>query len=113
MKMISIIHIFALVFALFAISRVVLRARDKQISVNELFFWLAIWLGLVFVVFFPQIISKIALFLGIGRGIDVVVYASIAVLFYLIFRLYVKLEDNQKTITLLVRELALKKKRKK
>ena len=111
--MISVIQILALIFALFAMSRVVLRARDKKISVNELFFWLAVWCGLVFVVFFPQITSKVAFFLGIGRGIDVVIYSSIAILFYLIFRLYVKLEENQRSITLLVRELALNKKRKK
>lgn len=110
--MLTIIQILAFVFVTFAASRAILRARDKKISIGELFFWLAIWGGLIFVVFFPNIISYIARFIGIGRGVDVIVYMSITLLFYLIFRLYVKLEETEREITKLVREHALSKRRK-
>ena len=99
-------------FVSFAGSRAVLRAKDKKISLGELFFWLAIWGGLIFVVFFPDITSYFAGFLGIGRGVDVIVYMSISLLFYLIFRLYVKLEEAEREITMLVREHALNKRKK-
>ena len=110
--MISLIKIFSLLFALFAVSRAVLRAKDKKISFGEMLFWLAVWSGLLFVVYFPSLTNYLAILFGIGRGIDVIIYLSIAALFYLIFRLYVKLEENQKSITLLVREIAMQKRKK-
>ena len=110
--MLTIIQILAFVFVTFAVSRAVLRAKDKKISLGELFFWLAIWGGLIFVVFFPAITSYFAQLLGIGRGVDVIVYMSISLLFYLIFRLYVKLEETERKITKLVRELAINKRKK-
>jgi len=110
--MISIIQILALVFSLFALSRVILRAKDKKITSGELIFWLSIWITLIIVVILPSIISKLALILGISRGTDVIIYGSVGVLFYLIFRLYVKLEETEREITTLVRENALEKKKK-
>ncbi|NTV24295.1 MAG: DUF2304 family protein [Nanoarchaeota archaeon] len=109
--MITIVQLLTFLFATFAASRAVLRAKDKKISAGELIFWLGIWGGLVFVVFFPQITSKVADIVGIGRGVDVFVYISISLLFYLIFRLYVKIEETEGEVTKLVRELALRKKK--
>ncbi len=109
--MITLIQILAFVFVTFAASRAVLRAKDKKINLFELLFWLCIWGGLIVVVFFPRLTNYLAEFVGIGRGIDVIVYTSIGLLFYLIFRLYVKLEDTERGITQLVREIALIKKK--
>lgn len=106
------IQVLGFIFVTFAVSRAVLRAKDKQISIAELFFWLAVWTGLIVVLIFPQLTSFVADLVGIGRGIDVVVYTSIALLFYLIFRLYVKLDEREREITRVVRELAFMKKKK-
>ncbi len=111
--MITIIQIMALVFVTFTASRAILRRIDKKISFGELVFWLAIWSGLIFVVFFPDYTSFIANLIGIGRGIDVIIYTSIGLLFYLIFRLYVKLEETDRQITQLIREIALIEKKRK
>ncbi len=108
----TIIQILALIFVTFAASRAVLRAKDKKITFFELLFWLGVWGGLIIVVFFPRITTDIAEVVGIGRGIDVIVYTSIGVLFYMLFRLYVKLDEEEKEITQLVREISLMKKRK-
>jgi small membrane protein len=111
--MITIIQILALIYVGFTASRAILRAKDNKISIVELFFWLSVWAGLTFVIFFPNITSLIANMVGIGRGIDFIIYISIATLFYLIFRLYVKIEDTQRQITLLVRQFAIEKKKRK
>jgi hypothetical protein len=103
------IQVFAAVFIVFAVSRVFLRLRDKKITIIEVMFWLSIWIGMTVIVFFPRITQYLADMLGIGRGIDVIIYASIAILFYLIFRLYIKIEDTEREITLLVRELTKRK----
>jgi small membrane protein len=111
--MLTIIQIVAFVFVTFAVSRAVLRAKDKKINLGELLFWLAIWGVLILVVFFPSVTSYVAEIVGIGRGIDVVVYTSIGLLFYLIFRLYVKLEETEREITRVIREVSLMNKKKK
>lgn len=103
------IQVLAAVFIVFAVSRVFLRLRDKKITIIEVMFWLSIWIGMTVIVFFPRITQYLADMLGIGRGIDVIIYASIAILFYLIFRLYIKIEDTEREITLLVRELTKRK----
>lgn len=56
----------------------------------------------------PGLTSYIAKRLGIGRGTDVVLYLSIALLYYLIFRLSISLEDTRREITEVVRKIALK-----
>ena len=111
--MLTIIQILAFIFFTFVASRAILRFKDKKIRLGELVFWLGIWGGMIFVVFFPDVISMFARLIGIGRGIDVIVYASIAILFYLIFRLYVKQDESEKEITRLVREISFLEKRKK
>ena len=102
-----------IIFALFAMSRVVLRFKDNKFTIAEFIFWDLIWLAVVIVGFFPQITSIVADFVGIGRGIDVFVYAGIILLFYLVYRIYVKLETIEQEITKVVREVALKTKQSK
>ncbi|MFQ5620555.1 MAG: DUF2304 domain-containing protein [Candidatus Nanoarchaeia archaeon] len=106
-----IIQILAIVFALFAISRTYLRLREGKLKVSQFVFWVVLWLGVVVLAFIPQTASYVSVYLGISRPIDAVIYGSIVLLFYLIFRLYVMLSDIEKTITQLVTDLALRKKK--
>jgi len=107
------IQILAVLFALFAYSRTILRFKDKKITIKEFFFWTVIWIAVIVVGIVPGIMSGLTVFLGIGRPIDIIVYASIIVLFYLIFRLYVRIEEMEQNITKVVREVAIKKQKKK
>ncbi|OGZ32156.1 MAG: hypothetical protein A2V69_00065 [Candidatus Portnoybacteria bacterium RBG_13_40_8] len=109
----EIIQILIVVFALFALSRAVLRFKDNKLTINEMIFWALIWAGIILVSFLPGITILLSGLLGIGRGIDLVIYISIIVLFYLIFRLYVKIEGMEKEVTFVVRKLALNSKEKK
>src|SRR5690349_10925598 len=96
------------VFILFAASRAVLRFRGGSLHLGALLFWMLIWAGATVVVFSPERTTEIARLMGIGRGVDVVVYASIALLFYLVFRLHVYLEDVRTQMSSLIREMALR-----
>ncbi len=109
----EIIQIVIIIFALFALSRVILRFKDNKLTRNEFFFWLVIWVAVIVISIIPNITGIISHPFGIGRGIDLIIYVSIIGLFYLIFRLYVKLESVEKEITALVRRIALDKKEKK
>jgi hypothetical protein len=95
-------------FLLFALSRVILRFKGGNLSLFGLLFWSLLFGSATVIVLFPILTSDIANKLGVGRGVDVVVYASIAVLFYLVFRLYIYLQDLKQEITELVKKIALR-----
>jgi small membrane protein len=105
---ITIIQVLIVLFALFAWSRAFLRMRGKDISVGEFSFWSLIWITVILVGIFPKIITIISGIVGIGRGVDLAVYVSIILLFYLIFRIYVNLDNQKNEITKLVRELSIR-----
>jgi hypothetical protein len=104
-----IIQAVLIVFFLFALSRVWLRFHGGQIKAMEFVFWATVFTMAVVGVALPSEVSKLAAVLGVGRGVDLIIYASIALLFYLVFRLYVFLEDVRHEITEVVRKIALKK----
>ena len=70
-------------------------------------FWAFFWVIASVVTLLPQTTTVAARLVGVGRGADFVLYLSVIALFYLIFRLFVKIEDLELEITRLVRKLAL------
>lgn len=102
------IQILLIVFLIFALSRVILRFRGGQITLGEFLFWGVLFSFAIIGIAFPNETTKLANTLGINRGVDLVIYASIVVLFYLVFRIYVGMENLRHEITELVRKLALK-----
>lgn len=109
----TLLQIIAALFAIFALSRAYLRFKERKLSSFAFIFWFGVWIAGMILVFVPQLTTEVAKMLGIGRGADAVVYTSIAVLFYMMFRIYIKIEDTQKQITEVVRKVALEKYKKK
>lgn len=95
------------IFLLFALSRVILQVRSAKISVGAFLFWSALFILALAGVLDPRLTSYVATYLGIGRGTDVVLYVSIALIFYLIFRLSISVEEVRREITEVIREIAL------
>ncbi len=107
-----IIQIFLILFIIFAVSKVALRYKDKIISLQELVLWTVFWFMVGFVVIFPASTSFVANLVGVGRGVDLVIYISVLMLFYLVFRLLVKIDKIEKDITKIVRKVSLDKEEK-
>lgn len=103
----SIIQILIVLFALFAIWRTIRQFRAGALTLLWLMVWVLFWIAVGGVTLMPQTTDVIATVLGVGRGVDVVIYLSIITLFYLVFRLFVKIEDLEREITQLVRTLAV------
>ena len=108
-----IVQAILIIFLLFAASRVYLQWKNGTIKIVSFIFWGAIFLGAIFGIIQPEITSKIAKLVGIGRGADVVLYFSIVALFYLLFRLYVYVENLRHEISDIISQLALKEDKKK
>ncbi|OGY42612.1 MAG: hypothetical protein A2Y82_02875, partial [Candidatus Buchananbacteria bacterium RBG_13_36_9] len=80
---------------------------DKIISLQEFLLWTIFWFLVGFVVILPETTSLVANFVGVGRGVDLVIYISILILFYLVFRVLVRLDKIDKDVTKIVRKIAL------
>lgn len=84
------------------------RAWQQVISRSEAFAWSLLWVVAGIVILLPQTATFVANFFGVGRGSDFVLYGSVIVLFLLIFKIFVALDQYERTLTELVRRDALK-----
>ncbi len=108
----ELIQIIAVLFSIFAFSRVLIRFKHKEIVLGEFIFWSGVWCAIILGSIIPSVFESISYVIGIKRPIDIAIYVSVIVLFYLVFRLYVKSEKTQSQITALIREMALRDKKK-
>lgn len=100
-------QIIAIVFCLFAAFRVGQKINAHALGKRWGAFWLMFWVGVGAVVALPWTTSLLATRLGVTRGVDLVIYVAVMGLFYLVFRLTLKIEKLEGNITKLVREIAL------
>jgi len=103
----TIIQIFFLLFIFFAIARLLRQFRKQHVAPWNFLLWFIFWIGVGLVVVLPNTTDVAAQLVGIGRGADLVVYLAICLLFYLLFRVFVRLEHFEQQITKLVRNIAL------
>lgn len=101
------IQVFISLFVIFAIWRLIVKFKKVELKNSEFWLWLLFWILAGVVAWLPGITTEAANLLGIGRGADLVFYVSLIVLFYLIFRIYLKLEKMERNITKLVRRDAI------
>lgn len=110
--MLLIFQILFSVFALFAIINVVKRKQEGLLGSKGAIFWILFWIIVSLAVWWPNSTTLLANTFGIGRGTDFVLYIAIAVLFYLVFKLHIKLESVGRDITKVVREKAIEETKK-
>lgn len=104
-----IIQFIILIFIIFVFSRIIYRFKKGDITVRELFIWFIFWLGVAGAVIMPKKTDIIARLVGVERGADLLVYLSIIVLFFIVFKIIVKVEKIDRNITEIVRQAALEK----
>lgn len=95
---------------LLIIIRQIYLLKDGKLNKRQFILWLLVWLVAGIVIIFPDITSYFAIKAGVTRGVDLVVYISIILLFYICFRLLIRIEKMEKNITDFVRSVALKDK---
>jgi len=101
------IQIVISIFAFFALIKIIARFKKQELKNSELFIWVLFWLAVAALVWVPNSLTKLANIFGIGRGADLIFYASIVVLFYILFRIYLRLEKIERNITKIVKKNAL------
>jgi len=101
------IQIILIFFIILFIWRLALRFKNKEIDAKEFLIWLLFWISAGLVAAWPKATDDVANFLGVGTGFNLLVALSILIIFYLLFKLFVKLEKTQREITKIVEHLAL------
>lgn len=107
------LQILVTIFIILILAKVFKQWQQDKITLAVFLTWCLLWLAILLVFWLPEITSYLANFLGIGRGADLIVYLSILVIFYLIFKIFVRLNKNDQQITKLVREDAIRNAEKK
>lgn len=84
------------------------RAFQHSLRLIEAVGWTVVWIVAAVTVSLPGLSTVFAQIVGIGRGVDLVVYLSIFLLFILVFHLHVMHDRMERTLTELVRQDALR-----
>lgn len=93
-------------FAFFAFVVVVPGKGSRHLAVRRLLLLMVFGLG-IFAVIFPDITSEIAVFVGVGRGADLVLYALVVVFVGNSLFTAGKFRHQERDITRLARALAI------
>ncbi len=105
--MLVVFQVLLVLFCLFAIVGVLKRKEDDLLGPKGALFWILFWMVVAVVVVWPNIVQRLADYIGIGRGADLVIYLSIAAIFYLLFKLHVKMEGLKRDFTKVIRQDSL------
>lgn len=101
------IQIIIIVFSLFALSLTTLYFRNEKISLTEYLLYAFVWLSIFIFALYPTILSRLAGYLGISRGVDVLVYSAVIILFFGFFKMHAKLERLDQENGRVIGEIAL------
>jgi len=104
----TIFQILILLFIAFVIIKATKKLIKKEISLLLYFFWVALWLAIAIINIFPAIIAWVAFSVGIGRGVDLLIYSAIIVISYTVFKINIRTKTLERNMTELVRKIALK-----
>jgi small membrane protein len=77
-------------------------------GLQRLFILASFSVGLLFI-FWPELTSRLANLVGIGRGADLVSYLSTLFLLFVSINFYLRFRKYEEQLTIVVRELALRK----
>ena len=79
------------IFILFIMFRTWHSYQTKKMSKSFSVCWVLLWMIGLFVIFYPGFLQGIAQIIGVGRGVDFALYISIILLFYLIYKINLKI----------------------
>ena len=101
-------QLIALIIILFFVGRLFILKKNKKIAGGEFIFWLAFWILAALSVLSLKWLDRFVADLGFSASaINILVYLAVIVLFYMNFRLRLKVEKMDRDITRIARKIAL------
>lgn len=106
----AIIQTVLVILFVLAVINTIIRYFKRDVNLSGLILWLLFWTAASGVVLWPDATFYFSKKMGIGRGADLIVYLALVLLFFLVFRLMLKVEKQKREITILARLVSLKDK---
>ncbi len=103
------IQIIIILFSIFALIKLFQKFRQKEIFFRVFILWFIFWISVIIFVLNPEITNYFAFIFGVGRGADLILYLSLIVIFYLLFRISGKIYKIERDISSIVQEIAFLK----
>lgn len=105
------LQITGLLFALMMVYFAILHFKKGHLNAIEIASWIIIWVLVIFIVLFPEIVRIYAASFAISRVLDLLVAGAFIVVFVMVTGAYIRVNQLEKRIDDLVRKLALKEKK--
>jgi small membrane protein len=101
--------IFSLLLALIVLSKSYVDFRGRLESLPMFIFWTVTWLLIVTVALFPGLVDILLSLSGSGRvGLGTFFGMALVFLYFVVYRIYVKLERIEQNLSKAIQELALR-----
>lgn len=107
------LQITGIMFALLMIYFALLHYKKQHLSGIEIASWLLIWVLVILVILFPDIVRVYAMSFSVSRVLDLLIAGAFIVMFVMVASAYVRVSELEKRLDDLVRKLALKENDKK
>ncbi len=107
------IQIAGFLFGLFMIYYSFLNYKRREFTSKEFSFWLSLWVVFIVITLFPFLLDPIVKTFGFFRTLDLLVMGGFLFLIAAIFYTYTLTRKNQKRLETVVREIAIKRNKKK
>jgi len=98
--------LFQIILGILIIGGPLLISKIKTVLIQRLFYIIVTLTGFVFIIF-PDLSSKIANILGIGRGADLIFYVFMLFSWFWFLAFSMKMRQSDRKITAIVRFLAV------
>jgi hypothetical protein len=104
------LELFALILLVFSVLMIFFTIWERhrgRLSKGGVVVWLFIWLLIVVFTAYPPLYEFATVFLQVGLPVHLVTIVAIFILFLLVHRLYVKINELDRNLTRVVQQIAL------
>lgn len=107
------IQIAGFLFGLFMLYYSFLNYKRKEFTAKEFGFWIVLWSAFVIVALFPAVLDPLVKSFGFFRTLDMLIISGFLFLIMINFYTYRLTRKNQRQLETIVREMAIKKSKRK
>ncbi len=105
------LQIIGILFSLIMVYFALLHYKKGHLNGMEISSWIIIWVLVIFVVIFPEVVRIYASSFAVSRVLDLLIAGAFVVVFIMVASSYVRVSQLEKRIEELVRKLTLKEKK--
>ncbi len=105
------LQIIGILFSLIMIYFALLHYKKGQLNGMEISSWIIIWVIVILVVIFPEVVRIYANSFAVSRVLDLLIAGAFVVVFVMVSSAYIRVSTLEKRIEELVRKLAVKEKK--